>query len=69
MNISRPGTGTEDAHASGTSILTITILLPKATLSHPRPAGGLSLKHTCSIQQRTFLALVHPRCRSPCQVR
>ncbi len=46
----------------------LTILLPKATLSHPRLAGGHSLKHTCSILQGTFPALVHPQCRSQGQV-
>jgi hypothetical protein len=61
-----PPLGTGATHALGTSILTI--LLPKDTLSHPKPAGGLSSKHTCSIQREIFPALAHPRCRSPGRV-
>lgn len=64
MNMSR--SGTRDSHALGTSILTILFL--KVTLSHPKLAGGLSLKHTCSIQRGIFLVLVHPRCYSQVRV-
>jgi len=40
----------------------------EATSCHPGPAGGVFLKHTCSIRQGMFLALAHPQCRSPGQV-
>jgi hypothetical protein len=64
MNMSRPGT--RDAYIG--NLHSHQFFFLKATLSHPRLAGGLSLKHTCSIQQGIFLVLVHPRCHSQGQV-